>query len=343
VSDSSNYMWTGYHEWSKQAARGVPPLRSLSAPPGANIHDSAILLENNYVALHDIRKVTDVGAETPASSSWGGNFAVYIQHKADGRCNSFGTLTGGLRAQLEVTQDRNGAPIADACAAYLGLYNNGVDVGGFGLHIDAYHAGVAQHGHSTYAMSAECWKQTVDGPMVGYVARAQQGKVDYGVLILHSQGTFNRGIQLGCPSYSMGGVQGAPNALTTFDVGVDLTHGKYTSNAALMLKADDQIVLSGAPQAQSWPIANVCNLRFEGATGMFSVRNAEMWRFDVNMSSGAIWQNGQQTWSGFDGSVNWAFAVGSGKTTSAWSNAQPVKMLRVRVDGEDFLMALYRP
>jgi hypothetical protein len=343
MSDSYNHDWTGYHTWVKQASRGVSPMRALSSA-GGDIHDSAILLENNYVALQDLRKVTHVGAETPASTSWGGNFALYIQHKAEGNCGPFGTLTGGIRSQLEVTQNRNGAPIADACAAYFGLYNNGIDVGGFGLHIDAYHVGGEIHGHSTYGMSAECWRQSLAGVMAAYVGRAQEGQLDYGITLLHSgNGSFKRGIQFGNPSYGMGGVQGAPNALTVFDVGIDLTHGKYTSRAAVMLKADDQLVLSGTPQAQDWPIVNVCNLRFEGQTGMFAIRNAEMNRFDVNMTTGALWQNGQATWAGFDGSVRWAFAVGSGKTTTQSQGGSPAKFLRVMVDGEELLLPLYRP
>jgi hypothetical protein len=343
VDTGASYVWSGYHEWTKQAARGVPPLRSLSSAAG-DIRDSAILLENNYVALHDVRKVTNVAAEPPASKSWGGNFAMYIQHKAEGRCGTFGTLTGGIRSQLEVTQDRAGAPIADACAAYFGLYNNGIDVGGFGLHIDAYHVGGEIHGHSTYGMSAECWRQSLAGRMAAYVGRAQEGSLDYGITLLHSgSGSFKRGIQFGNPTYGLGGIQGAPGDLTKFDVGIDMTHGKYSSRAALMLKADDQVVLSGVPQAQDWAIVNVCNLRFEGVTGMFAIRNAELARFDVNMTTGSIWQNGQQTWSGFDGSVRWAFAVGSGKTTSEIITTSPARYLRVKVDGEEFLMPLYRP
>jgi hypothetical protein len=340
VTDSANHDWTGYHTFTKKAARSVPSVTSRSNA-GLDIKDSAILLENNYVALHDMRKVTDVASEPPASASWGGNFAAYLQHRAEGNCGMFGTLTGAIRAQLETTQQKNGAPINDACAAYFGIYNNGRDVGGFGLHVDAYHVGSEQTGHSTYGMSAECWKQQPTGRMAAYVARAQQGKLDYGLTILHSGGTFGRGIQFGNPPYHMGGVQGAPGQLTEFDVGIDLTWGKYR-DAAIMLACDQSIVLSGVPQAQNAIGVDVCNLKFESMTGMFAVHNGESPRFDVNMSNGMIWQNGAPTWAAFTQDVPWAFSVGYGKTEAERPSATPVKFLRVRVEGEDLLLALYR-
>jgi hypothetical protein len=344
MSDTTaNYDWTGQHKFSKQAARGVPSMVTRSLQGGVDIVDSAILLASNYVAAHDVRKNTAVNIEAPVSRSWGGNFGTYIQHKAVGKApQEFGTLTGGIRAQLETTQEKNGAHINDACAGYLGLYNAGVDVGGFGLHVDAYHVGFALTGHSTYGISAECWKQVTGGVMVGYVARAQEGKVDYGLTLVHSGGTFNRGIQLGNPSYGQGGVQGAPGVPTTFDVGIDLSHGEYTSGAALMVRADSNIVLSGVPQAQDARIVDVCQMRFESTTGMFSVRNGVHNMFDVNMSNGMTWQNGAPAWAGNCNVVPWAYRVGPNKTAPSAGSAQPVKWLRIEVDGEQYVTPLYR-
>jgi hypothetical protein len=341
MSSSANYDWTGQHKFSKQASRGVP---SMITESGGAIADSAILLRDNYVAAHDVRKTTNVGhaLDSPVSNSWGGNFATYIQHMVSGHAGPHGTLTGGIRAQVETTQQKNGH-INDACAGYLGLYNNGVDVGGFGLHVDAYHVGREVSGHSTYAFSAECWKQTSAGRMVSYVARAQEGKVDYGLAVLHSgNGSFKRGIQLGNPSYGMGGVQGAPGSLTQFDIGVDLTHGAYTTGVALMVKAGDNVVLSGQPQAQDWTPVDSCQMRFDPMTGMFAVRNGNLNRFDCNMTTGCLWQNGQATWAGFDNSVRWAFAVGSGKTTQS-AGAVPAGFLNIKIDDEEFVMPYFRP
>jgi len=343
VTDSADHVWTGYNEWVKQAARGKPPLVARSLNNGIDITDSAILLASNYVTVYDVRKTTDVAREAPVSSSWGGNAGVYIQHKVSGTCGQYGTLTEGIRSQLETTQKKGSGNINDACAAYFGLYNNGEDVGGFGLHVDAYHAGVEKLGHSTYAMSAECWKETPSGRMVGYVARAQKGRLDYGMTVLHSGGgSFSRGIQLGNPSYGGGGVQGSPGVPTLFDVGVDLTWGEY-KYAALVVRADSFLVLSGYPQAQSTHPVDVCQMKFDGTTGMFAVQNGAMHCFDVNMSTGVIWQNGAPTWAGFSASVPWAFCVGPGKTDGAPRSSTPAKYLRVEVDGEEFLMALYRP
>jgi hypothetical protein len=290
-----------------------------------------------------VRKTTNVGDshQSPTGPSWGGNFATYIQHKVDGACGPNGTLTGAIRAQLETTQGQHGTKINDASAAYFGIYNNGRDVGGFGLHVDAYHVGAEEHGHSTYGMSAECWKVAPGGVMASYVARAQQGRVDYGFTLLHSSGTFNRGIQFGNPSYGMGGVQGAPGTPTEFNVGIDMTHGLFRS-APIMVKAGDSVVLSGAPQSQDAVIVDSCHMRFDPMTGMFAVANGEHQMFFVNMSNGVIWQNGAPTWAANSNAVPWAFAVGAGKTEPVRPSATPDKFLRVSVDGEDFLISLYR-
>jgi hypothetical protein len=323
VTDSADHVWTGYNEWVKQAARGKPPLVARSLNNGIDITDSAILLASNYVTVYDVRKTTDVAREAPDSASWGGNAGVYIQHKASGKAGQYGTLTAGIRAQLETTQEHGAGPVNDACAAYFGLYNNGKDVGGFGLHVDAYHAGSTVNGHSTYGMSAECWKERTGGVMASYVARSQKGVVDFGVVLTHSgDGAFKTGIALGSPSYAQGGVQGAPGTPTKFDVGIDLSMAECKTALRLAVP---------------------CDVRFDPTTGMFSVQNVGFHTFDVNMSNGIIWQNGNATWAAFSPVVRWAFSVGPGKTATAWSNAQPVKMLRVEVDGEEFLMALYRP
>jgi len=343
VVNGDNNEWTGKNEWRKQAARGAPPMVGKSLNNGIDVTDSAILLASNYVTLLDLRKTTDVAREAPASLSWGGNAGLYIQHKAEGTCGQYGTLTVGIRAQMETTQKKGAGNINDACAGYFGLYNNGEDVGGFGFHVDAYHAGVERIGHSTYAMSAECWKEQTAGRMVSYVARSQKGKVDYGLTVLHSgTGSFGRGIQLGNPSYGGGGVQGAPGVPTQFDVGVDLSWGDYT-HASLMLRADSFLILSGYPQAQHSTPVDVCQMKFDGTTGMFAVQNGPMHKFDVNMTTGVIWQNGAPTWAAFSPSVRWAFSVGPGKTVPDHAGRTPAKWLRVEVDGEEFLMPLYRP
>lgn len=339
MTNPDNNEWTGYNDFVKPATLGAPVHGLRSGP---QIGNSAILLASNYVALGDVQKTTDVAVEAPATASWGGNFATYIQHKVAGKCGMFGTLTGGIRAQLETRQERNGAPINDACAGYLGLFNDGVDVGGFGLHVDAYHAGFAQRGHSTYGMSAECWKQAPAGIMAGYVVRAQQGDVDYGLVMAHSGGQFKRGLQLGCPPYGSGGVQGAPGTTTLFEVGIDLSWATC-HKAAIQVGAGDAIVLSGQPQPQTSALVDACNMLFDGTTGMFAVRNGGVHKFDVNMSNGIIWQNGAPTWAGFSPVVSWAFNVGPGKTVPDHAGRTPAKWLRVRCEGEDYLMPLFRP
>jgi hypothetical protein len=159
------------------------------------------------------------------------------------------------------------------------------------------------------------WKEYGLGVAAGYVVRSQGiSKLDYGVVVLHAgQSDFNRGISLGCPPYFDGGVQGASGNRTVFDVGVDLTWGSYRSGAAIQVPANAFIVLSGVPQATDGQINRVCQLKFDDQTGMFAVQNGSSPRFDVNMSTGVIWQNGQPTWAAHSPSVDWVFAVGAGK------------------------------
>jgi len=316
VDLAATYPWTGYHSWSKGAQRGRPVTKVQS---GKEIVDSAILLKDNYVTLFDVRKTTEVSFEAPLTGSWGGNFGIYVQHKVQGTCGQYGTLTGGIRAQVETTQAKGAASINDACAGYLGLYNNGSDVGGFGLHVDAYHVGVAHAGHSTYGISAEIWKEYGLGTAAAYVGRSQGiSKLDFGLVITHAgESTLGRGVSLGCPAYFQGGIQGASGNRTVFDVGIDLTWGSYRSGAAIQVPANSFIVLSGVPQATVDTINKSCQLQFDDQTGMFAVQNGSSPRLFVNMTTGVIWQNGQPTWAAHSPSVDWVFAVGAGKRVAS--------------------------
>jgi hypothetical protein len=351
VDLAAAYPWTGLHTHTKQAARTAPSWIIKSLQGGVDITDSAILLANDYVTAMDVRKNTDVSIEAPVDASWGGNAGIYIQHKAAGTCGANGTLTLGIRAQLETTQAKGASLVNDAVCMYAGVYNNGTDVGAFGHHVDAYHVGTAgAGGHSTLGMSSEVYKQITGGTAAGYVTRSQGSQLaDFGLLICHAGGSqWRRGIQLGSPTYANGGVQGAPGTATGFAVGIDLTWGNYTF-LAMSVKRDTVISLSGLAQAQTATPDVTCAFYWGSATGNFTIANGGSTIFEVNMTNGLIRQNNNDAIAFFT-SLGYAFRCSStNKTASTVGGAggasappaTPDTWLIIQLDGSNRKIPLY--
>jgi hypothetical protein len=357
VDVTASYTWTGFHTWSKQAARTVPSQVLKSLQNGTDIADSAILLANDYATAFDIRKRTDVAVEAPVDSSWGGNFGIYLQHLVFGTDGAYGTLCGGIRAQVETTQARNGSLVNDCVVFYGGLYNNGIDVGGFGFHLDAYHVGTvsggAVVGHTTYGTNIEMTKSVAGGTALCFFGRTLGAqKTDYGAIFCGTNPGFARGIQFGSPTYASGGVVGGGTGVKTlFDVGLDFTWGSY-AQAQAQFSRDDYIILSGVNQAQSAVPDQTCRMRWNSATGDFELRNGNALRFGVNLTTGLIKQASQDAISLQGTGPGWAFRINSNNRTSGSVGgaggasappASPDTYLVVQLDGITRKIPLYNP
>lgn len=323
---TATYAWTGYHTWTKQAARTVPSYVFKSLQGGTDIVDSGILLASNYSALIDVRKNTSVSVEAPIGPTWGGVAGIYLQHQVSGTCNANGTYQAGYRSQLSTTQVRNGSAVNFAASGYMGFYNNGTDVDGAGLHVDAYHAGAfASLTHRTYGLALETYKNISGGLAAGQMVRSSGSyDLDFGISILNSGGAggFGRGIQLGSPLQAQGGIPGSPGVVTPFVVGIDLSWGSY-SQAAISVKANDRIVLSAGSAAQTTAVNDACNVRWNNITGNFEVRFQSQNRLESNMTNGLLYQNGNAFFGGWvdSGVAPWVLSTsGFGKVSATASS-----------------------
>jgi hypothetical protein len=353
----ADYPVTGLWTHTKQSARTLPSWQIKSLQSAVDIADANILLASDYVAMMDLRKTTDTSVEAPVDASWGGNFCLYAQHKPSGTNGVNGTLTGGIRAQVETTQVHGaGAAINDCVAVYAGLYNAGTDVGAFGFHADAYHVGATgANAHSTYAISCEIFKNIAGGVTANFLGRSQGTQVaDYGMMLMHAGGGtgFKRGISLGSPTYANGGVQGAPGAATTYRVGVDLTWGSYTF-AALQVLQDTYVYLSGQSLAETATPIDTCKFRWASGSGNFEMYNGASERLAVNMTTGRIRQNGVDSIALQDSAVAYTFAYasagGKDQTTVGAAGgasalpATPTRYMKITRDGASFVIPCYAP
>lgn len=166
VDQAYNFTWTGKHIHNKASAANDFPVQhtdgSFTAGP--------ITLTTGYSASVDMRKVS-----TSTYVGGGGNFIQYLQHRLSGSASN-NVANGVLRAQLETTQDSSGGTVNDAVVVYGGLYNNGKGVGGFGIHMDTYHAptGNSADGKvaSSYGASIELYRSSALGFTAGFHARS---------------------------------------------------------------------------------------------------------------------------------------------------------------------------
>jgi hypothetical protein len=270
------------------------PLEKRSALGAGPCAPGPILLVDNYVAF----TATDISSnaadpdQAPVHRSYGGNFAYYVQHKVVGNIGPTGALHGGIRAQVESHAiGHPEAPTNDPVAFYGGVYNGGTGLGAFGFHIDAYHAGVAEGRHSTYGMSVELWKKIAGGVTAGYIIRSQDAyPIDFGFCAMNvGQGVgFKRLLQAGTPPFEQGGPVGSPGQVIPFDMGVDLSWGKFKNGAAVQIPAGASVIFSAYPQPQDAPPVRHCHARWNEQTGVWELCMGDSPRFGVNMSDGRL-------------------------------------------------------
>lgn len=135
---------------------------------GGEISDGGILLQNKYFGAIDLQYSNkNIGAHP-----LGGQAGIYVQHYTDNGIATTNNVNSGIRVQAETQQRRSaGTLVNDVVAGYFGVRNRGVDVGGFGLHVDAYSGGTG--GSTTmYGMSAEMYRETNDGWTAAFHARS---------------------------------------------------------------------------------------------------------------------------------------------------------------------------
>lgn len=152
------------------------------------ISDGGILLQKAYFGGVDLMLSTpNVGAHP-----LGGQAGMYVQHSIDNGVATTNNVNSGIRVQIETQQQRSaGALVNDVVGGYFGVRNRGTDVGGFGMHVDAYSGGA---GASTtmYGVSAEMYRETSNGWTAAFHARSIDAvgyfDNDYGFLASPSPG-----------------------------------------------------------------------------------------------------------------------------------------------------------
>jgi hypothetical protein len=163
-------QWTGLNAWDHADTANLRPFAFTSFNSGTTMIPPnavrSIMLDTGYNALIDVRKTS--GAQSGALSG-GGNAAVYVQHRIDTTVAAVNNVNSGIRVQLETWQ-RSSAVVNDAVAGYFGLYNHGFNSGGFGVHVDAYHA--ATGNGVTYGVDVELFREFLDGKTIAFHARA---------------------------------------------------------------------------------------------------------------------------------------------------------------------------
>jgi hypothetical protein len=164
--------WTGHNTFDRVVAGKDDPtvrLQSLRSFPifiNPQPPEGQILLDTGYTTLLDVRKSSSNSLEAAAG---GGNAAIYVQHRVDGTTASVNNVSCGVRVQLESQQTANFGLVNDAVAGYFGILTKGVNVGAFGVHVDAYHR---SSGFSvTYGFDAEMLRWSLDGKTIAYHAR----------------------------------------------------------------------------------------------------------------------------------------------------------------------------
>lgn len=294
INQAAALTWTAVETFDRVPTTASPSVVMKGNQVGDIVTGSA-LLASNYGAMVDMRRTVNMaaaGQSAPSAAAYGGNFLIYGQMYTSGTSGTFGAAPGGIRMVTHATHTKGGAGVVDSpTGAYFGIKNEGVNLGAFGMHVDAMHSGSGAT-HTTYAVSAELWKDVSGGTMTAYVGRSQAAqKVDFGFILAHTTGGagWKRGIQFGTPTYSNGGIdEPAGGTATPFDIGIDLTWANFTY-AAMQIKENDNIILSGQAQAQSAAPITSCQMRWASATGNFEIRNGVTAKFGVNMSNGIPW------------------------------------------------------
>jgi len=261
----SNNTWTGTNQFTK-----LSQFWMLDAGPLFKATPT-IMPGDSMTAAVDIRRTSYVADATKL----GGSAALYIQHRAEGT-QAAGTdiLTTGLRCQMETTQQGILGRITDTVSGYFGLLNVGKDTGGFGVHVDAYHAATG-NGPTTYGMSVEMFgaQTSQTGKTVGFLLRSAgdatfNRRTDYGFLASPDRSGSRARIEY---PFSVGSDWNGP-----LECAIAFDAGHCNANlAGLRLATGSPIVFDG-PSINAWRIVydgSALQVR-NGTNPLLSINNA---------------------------------------------------------------------
>lgn len=137
-----------------------------------NIQNSFVMLaDGGFDTMLNVGKIT---ANATQVTGLGGRAGVYIQHQVDDGIAQVSVVNSGIRVQIQSFQRAIPGKVNDLVAGYFGLHNGGIDVGGFGYHVDAFHAGSGTN-ITTYGGSVELYRTSTAGFTVGFHVRSIGG------------------------------------------------------------------------------------------------------------------------------------------------------------------------
>lgn len=334
INQAAALTWTAVETFDRVPGAGSHSVVMKGHQSGAMPDGNVVVADSRYTSMLSIQRTVDITAagQSISAGSTAGNALVYGQMQIPAATGgALGTAPYGYRFTVEASYTRGGGLVNSPTAGYLSIYNGGRSLGAFGLHVDAYHQGsdsAGGGGNTTYGISCEMFKRddptavpgTPNGVAAIYVGRSDQNavtahKVDFG-MVLVSAGTspgFRRGLQLGSPSYANGGIAGAASS-STFDVGIDLSHGTYTY-AAAQIRENDYVIWSGQQLAQSATPITSCRTRWRSATGNWVIDSAGTEKWGVNMTDGRMFLTSPTTTSATAGGASALPALPTGYLT----------------------------
>lgn len=223
-----------------------------------------MLAPGGYSSLVNINKTSQNGAQ---ANPQGGNAALYIQHLIDGSIAQNNNVNSGIRCQVQTSQQSTAA-VNDAVAGYFGLYTLGVNIGGFGIHVDCYHGSTGAT-PSMYGVSSEMFRESNAGFTAGMHTRSIDGPAyfdnNYGFLASPSVGGTKKFLTV----FS----GGSPHTGTLrSNIGVDLAYTTCEAGISLRTPPDRVIVFDG--------IANGITLGYNTTVGGrldYGVAGVLMW------------------------------------------------------------------
>lgn len=170
--------------------------------------------------------VNSVDAVSP-----GGVAGLYLQHLVDNSVATVSNVNCGARIMIQSAQRAVPGVVNDLVGTYVGVYSAGENVGGFGYHVDAYHA--ATGASVLYGMSAEMYRLSPAGITVGAHVRSISGAGmltnDFAFLASNGGGAVGFRAAFKAGAQETGGV-------LTCDFGLDLREATC-DKAALALPA----------------------------------------------------------------------------------------------------------
>jgi hypothetical protein len=243
--EGSQFLWWDYFTRQQGFMQNLAKLNEPQAfvasqqfLSGGGVESGGILLRSNYAAFIDVQKSS---SNLNDAAPGGGNAAIYVQHYIDGTAANSSNVNSGIRVQVETLQQRaSAAYVNDVVGGYFGVRNRGVDVGGFGIHVDAYSFGT---GASTtmYGVSAEMYRESNLGFTVAFHARTIDAPGyfdnDYGFLASPSVA----GVKLFKTAFSGGSPQ---TGVLQCNYGLDLAYASC-NDAAIRIPPEKYMIWDG--------------------------------------------------------------------------------------------------